>query len=146
MLIKLEETQFCDDWEGDGMRPGDNVRSHDWVGQFVIIELSEEERDNKFLVQAAHEYNRRQKIDVTTNDVINTVTKRSAHLTWCAEWKKFHKKVIDDFWYVGTDYAPDDRPEVYDKFGNYITIVPTIIKPGDFNALSVIVDEALEEM
>ena len=146
MLIRLEETQFCDDWEGDGMRLGDNVRSHEWTGQLVTIELSDKERDNSFLVQAASEYGRRQGIDVTALDVASAVTKRSAHLAWCAEWKKFHKKIIDDMWYVGTDYAPDDRPEVYDTIGNYILIVPTSVAPGDFDALSILVDEALGEM
>jgi hypothetical protein len=145
MLVKLEETRFCDDWEGDGMRPGDNSRSHEWLGQLITIELSEKEQENTFLCQAVKEYNRRQGIDITADDVISAVTKRAAHLTWCSEWKKFHKKVID-YWYVGTDYAPDDRPEVYDTIGNYILIVPTNIDPGDFNALAKVVEEALEEM
>lgn len=144
MLVKLEETRFCDDWEGDGMRSGDNVRSHEWVGQFVTIELSDD--DDKFIRRAVGEYSRRRNIETTISDVTSDINARASHLKWCEAWQEFYNKVIDDYWYIGTDYAPDDRPEVYDKIGNYITIVPTTIRPGDFKALSVIVDEALEEI
>lgn len=144
MLVKLEETQFSDSWDGDGMRSGDNIRSHEWTGQLVTIELSND--DDDFVKQAVGEYSRCQSIETTISNVTHDIVIRATHLRWCVEWQAFYKKIIDDYWYVGTDYAPDDRPEVYDKIGNFLTVVPTTIKPGDFEALSIVVEEALGEM
>jgi hypothetical protein len=146
MIITLTMTEFTESWEGDGMRPGDNSRSDSWTGQLVGIKLTENETSNIYLSQAVEEYPRRQELSTSIEDVQCWLTERVARLEWAAEWSKFFGLVQDDGWYVGVDYASADEPEIYDSCGNYITIVPQNIKPGDFEALADVVVDAFDEM
>ena len=145
MKIACTEKEFTEAWEGDGMRPGDNIRSMSWIGQLVTIELTEKERKDPPLVQAAKEQDRRQELSTTPEDVEKAIKDRYAHITWCKAWSKFYHQVQDG-WYVGTDYAPPDRPEIYDDLGNFVCFLPEEILPGNFDKLKPIVAEAFEEL
>lgn len=138
MRITITETEFRDSWEGDGMRPGDNIRSHSWTGQFVTITLDGDE--NVFLATAVKEYDRCQPISITPEQVEQAIISRAAHLAWCAAWSTYYHQ-DQGGWYVGTDYAPADRPEVYDDGGNFIGFLPKSVNPGDFATLAPLVSE-----
>lgn len=144
MKIVLTETEFSCSWEGDGMRRGDNIRTHTWLGQRVTITL--DGTDDAFLLQAVQEYDKTQPLEITIQEVEGDLLDRAAHLAWVAAWEPYYKQAQPGGWYVATTYAPDDRPEVYDDGGNYLFIVPRSAQPGDFTTLKGLVREAMEEM
>jgi len=142
MKITTTETEFFDSWEGDGMRPGDNVRSESWTGQWITIDLEGDE--NPFLLAAIKEFDRRQSINTTPESVEARLMARAGHLAWCAAWATYYHQ-DQGGWHVGTDYAPDDRPEVYDSGGNFLGFLPKSVVPGDYATLSPLVDEMFED-
>ena len=143
MKITLTPKTFTESWEGDGMRRGNNIRSHTWEGYLVSISLTPEEMKDACLVNAANPLTRQVSLDTTEEEIRSSIMRGADHLRWAEAWSKYFGQVKDDYWYVGTDYAPVDRPEVYDNYGNFIMTVPRDVEPGDFKKLSALVDEAL---
>jgi len=141
MEVDLKRKENTVTWEGDGMRPGDNIRAKTEMILLVIVELDSQEKEDTTVVQVAKEFDGKKTNRISVSDIETDIKERIAYLKWCAAWKSFFNQKVANYFYVGTDFAPPDRPEVYDYYGNFLMILPKEVAPGDFATISKILQE-----
>ena len=153
MEIALTRKIFHDEWKEDRMCSGDSIRSREWEGQLLTIELNNNDNDNKFLVSVVEEAmnHRRLSLSVTVEEIKTYILNRAKRLEWAYGWASYYGIVrkspnTPDGFRVGIDYTSPDNPEVYTPDGNYICRVPQDIEPGNFVELEKYVLEYLEEL